>query len=158
MPERPAVHPIEHFFDHAEQFIISRGYQWEIDLVQNRYFKNIDSNKLAWEFTFCALGSSGLNNKVVQKQYDEIFHGNSNFNSIKNHRIREAIELVWKNRVKIFNDLQMKITDKEKIENIRTLPQMGPKTSYHFARNIGIDCIKPDIWMKRIADHYGYYE
>ncbi len=35
---------------------------------------------------------------------------------------------------------------------------MGPKTARHFARNLGIDCVKPDIWMDRLAYKYGFYE
>ena len=146
------------FFEKAHNHVVSCGYQWEIDLVENRYFKDIDAQHLAWNFLFCALGSSGLNNKVVQKQYDRFvfeYNGGENaFESIPNKRIRDAVIFVWSKREEILTALKIKNTDKNRIEHIKTLPQMGPKTAYHFARNIGIDCVKPDIWMMRLAAKY----
>lgn len=147
------------FFEKAHGYVISEGFQWEIDLVENRHFKDITSQHLAWNFLFCALGSSGLNNKVVQKQYDRfVFEhngGKNAFNTIPNIRIRNAVSFVWANKDSILADLRRKNnTGEYRIEYIRTLPQMGPKTAYHFARNIGIDCIKPDIWMNRLAEKY----
>jgi hypothetical protein len=150
------------FFEKAHKYIISEGFQWEIDLVENRYLKDITAQHLAWNFLFCALGSSGLNNKVVQKQYDrfvaEYNAGKDAFESIPNGRIREAVFFVWTNKDDILTALKIKKDDESRIEYIKTLPQMGPKTAYHFARNIGIDCIKPDIWMNRLAYGYGFYE
>ena len=150
------------FFEKAHKHVVSCGYQWEIDLVENRHFKDITAQHLAWNFLFCALGSSGLNNKVVEKQYNrfvaEYNAGENAFESIPNKRIRNAVVFVWGNRDNVLANLRRKNTDEDRIEYIRTLPQMGPKTAYHFARNIGIDCIKPDIWLNRLAYGYGFYE
>lgn len=150
------------FFKKAHGYVIAEGFQWEIDLVENRHFGDITAQHLAWNFLFCALGSSGLNNKVVQKQYDRFVSeynvGKDAFESIPNGRIREAVMFVWTNKDSILADLRRKNTDGDRIEYIRTLPQMGPKTAYHFARNIGIDCIKPDIWLNRLAEKYGFYD
>ncbi len=77
------------FFKKAREYVISQGYQWEIDIVENRYLINITSRDLAWNFLFCALGSSGLNNKVVQKQYDKfVFEDNGG----KTHLIQFPIQ------------------------------------------------------------------
>ena len=150
------------FFERAHRYVIAYGFQWEIDLVENRHFKDIDAQHLAWNFLFCALGSSGLNNKVVQKQYDKfVFEyggGENAFESIPNKRIRDAVVFVWSHKEDILSKLKIKNTDEDRIEYLKTLPQMGPKSAYHFARNIGIDCIKPDIWLNRLAYGYGFYE
>ena len=37
-----------------------------------------------------------------------------------------------------------------------TLPMIGPVTRYHLARNIGIDCVKPDRHLIRLASEAGY--
>ncbi len=39
---------------------------------------------------------------------------------------------------------------------IGTLPMMGDVTKYHLARNIGIDCVKPDRHLVRLAERFGY--
>ena len=36
------------------------------------------------------------------------------------------------------------------------LPMIGPVTRYHLARNIGIDCVKPDRHLIRLASEAGY--
>jgi hypothetical protein len=148
------------FFKKARKTVIDSGFQWEIDLVENRFFKDITESDLRESFLFCALGSSGLNNKVVSKQCDA-FHekylkGENAFDVIPNGRIRKAVMYVWVNSETILSDLVRKNNDDARIEYIRTLPQMGKKTSKHFARNLGMDCVKPDIWMDRLAEHWGF--
>jgi hypothetical protein len=151
------------FFEKAHKHVIDEGFQWEIDLVENRHFVDIDSWKFFEEFLFVALGSSGLNNKVVKKYHDlfarvcEQQGEEKAFETIPNKRIREAVRNIWSNRDNIVKALKMKNDDATRIEYIRTLPQMGSKTAYHLARNIGIDCVKPDLWMLRLAEKYGYF-
>ena len=45
---------------------------------------------------------------------------------------------------------------KKGIEYIQHFPFMGPATSYHFAKNIGLDVVKPDRHLVRIASKAGY--
>jgi len=44
----------------------------------------------------------------------------------------------------------------DKVEYVASLPMMGPITKYHLARNIGIDCAKPDRHLQRLAARFGY--
>ena len=44
----------------------------------------------------------------------------------------------------------------EGVEFIQTLPFMGPATSYHLAKNIGLDVVKPDRHLLRMAAAVGY--
>ena len=42
-------------------------------------------------------------------------------------------------------------------ELLQDLPFIGPVTRYHLARNIGLlECVKPDLHLVRMADHWGY--
>ena len=42
-------------------------------------------------------------------------------------------------------------------EKLQSLPYIGKVTCYHLARNIGIlECVKPDLHLVRLADHWGY--
>lgn len=45
---------------------------------------------------------------------------------------------------------------REDIDYIIKLPYMGPATSYHFAKNIGLEVVKPDRHLKRVAKVTGY--
>jgi hypothetical protein len=149
------------FFDKAKAMIIERGYQWEIDNCQSFRLMDITPGTFALQYTFAVLSSSGLNNRVVQKLYDKFLEsakrGDENpFLSIANGRHRDAIMVVWALHSEILDIIKNKTTDDERIAYIRTLAQMGEKSSRHFARNIGIDCVKPDRWLLRLADQYGF--
>jgi len=151
------------FFEKARKHVIEQGFQWEIDLVENRHLVDIDAWHLFEAFLFVVLGSSGLNNKVVKKYYDlfastcEKQGAEEAFKTIPNRRIREVARYVWLCREEILATLFTRNSDERRIEYIRTFPQMGKKTAKHFARNIGIDCVKPDLWMLRIAEQHGFF-
>jgi hypothetical protein len=42
------------------------------------------------------------------------------------------------------------------IDYLETLPWIGPITKYHLARNIGIDCVKPDRHLVKLANMFGF--
>jgi hypothetical protein len=41
-------------------------------------------------------------------------------------------------------------------DSLRTLPYMGPATSRHLAKNLGVDTAKPDRHLVRVAEATGY--
>jgi len=43
----------------------------------------------------------------------------------------------------------------DKLEYLHTLPYIGAITRYHLAKNLGLDVVKPDRHLFRIADRYG---
>lgn len=44
----------------------------------------------------------------------------------------------------------------ENVDVLKNFTYIGDTLKYHVARNIGVDTIKPDVHMMRIAKHYGY--
>jgi hypothetical protein len=42
------------------------------------------------------------------------------------------------------------------VDRLRDFPYMGPATSYHLAKNVGMDVAKPDRHLVRIARASGY--
>ncbi len=44
----------------------------------------------------------------------------------------------------------------DKVAFIGTLPYMGPALRHHLARNLGIDTVKPDRHLLRLADRFGF--
>lgn len=67
-----------------------------------------------------------------------------------------AIDVLWANRLEHFANLRKLIDVNSPPEIIigfvATLPYVGGRIlRYHFAKNIGIDCAKPDRWLCRLA-------
>jgi hypothetical protein len=148
------------FYHKARLFVIKEGFSDEIKWCRERYFKNIDKKEFAFEYTFAVLASSGLREQVVRKNYNKFLdagkEGKSPFATVNNQRQRNALIHVWSDLDKIFKTLKMQLMDEEKIEYLDTLPQIGPKAKYHLARNLGIDCVKPDRHMERLAENFHY--
>jgi hypothetical protein len=59
-----------------------------------------------------------------------------------------AIDRIWKERRQLFD--AYRIAD-DKLEFCRSLPWIGPVTSYHLAKNLGLDVPKPDVHLARLA-------
>jgi hypothetical protein len=148
------------FFDKAKKEIVAAGFQWEIDLVQKRTFSQQTVKKFRDEYTFCCMSSSGLNHKVVCKnleQFEQARDEADPFRLLHNKFLREAVRDIWSKPAFYFNPILACKTDEERIKIIRKLPRMGGDAAgWHLARNLGIDCIKPDRWIRRIAAYYEY--
>jgi hypothetical protein len=43
---------------------------------------------------------------------------------------------------------------RKNIDKLKELPYVGDITKYQLARNIGVDCIKPDVHLLRLAKYY----
>lgn len=59
-----------------------------------------------------------------------------------------AIESIWQNRVQLF---WFYAFASDKLAFIAILPWIGPITKYHVAKNFGLDTIKPDRHLVRLA-------
>jgi len=44
------------------------------------------------------------------------------------------------------------------LEGIEQLPGIGPITKYHLARNLGFDCVKPDLHLVRLAEYFDFVD
>lgn len=51
---------------------------------------------------------------------------------------------------------QPKVVYNDKISALEELPWIGGITKYHLARNMGLDCVKPDRHLVRLAERYGF--
>lgn len=49
----PLFSEIIDFYANAREYCVKAGFQWEIDAVQNRYFKNIDIGDFLEAYVFC---------------------------------------------------------------------------------------------------------
>jgi hypothetical protein len=63
-----------------------------------------------------------------------------------------AIDTIWRDRARLFRDYREAAN---KVEFCRSLPWIGDITKWHLAKNLGVDCAKPDVHLVRVAEHYG---
>jgi hypothetical protein len=62
-----------------------------------------------------------------------------------------AIDVVWRGRDRFFQAFQ---DANNKVDFARSLPWIGDITKWHLAKNLGVDCAKPDVHLERVAAHY----
>jgi hypothetical protein len=66
-----------------------------------------------------------------------------------------AIDTVWDRRAEYFKNWQAWVSDApldEQLRWLQKLPWIGEITAYHLAKNLGVDCCKPDRHLVRIAE------
>jgi len=156
----------------AREAVIAAGYGAEIDWQESRSLAALSESDFMEEFTWVVL-SSGMKETVVRGLFPRISQAFLEWRSaadiVKRWRScqRRAIR-VFNHRPKIDAVLSAakRVTDigfsafRDQIQHggvdfIRTLAFMGPATSYHLAKSIGLDVVKPDRHMVRIAESAG---
>ena len=144
------------FYDFAKSVCISEGFEQEILMVEERKFDQINSTYFFREYAWVVI-SSGISNKAATSVFHKLME-TRNIDVVKHPGKNKALKKAERDYLEWFFHLQKCKTDEKKIEYIQTLPYMGPATSYHLARNLGIDCAKPDRHLERIAWIFGYAE
>jgi hypothetical protein len=90
--------------------------------------------------------------QYAQKEWRKFFES-GNLEAISNRRKRAAVAIGINNAERWLEELKQ---SENPIEYLDTLPMIGEVTRYHLARNIGIDCVKPDRHLVRLAEAFGY--
>lgn len=70
---------------------------------------------------------------------------------------KKSIDRVMENRTVYFAEFRKAWDQGEEqvIEFCETLPHIGEITKFHLAKNLGVDCAKPDVWLERVARKSG---
>ena len=164
---------IAHAYFFAKNYIISKGYGNEVDWQQELNYDKITEQKFLNEISWVIL-ASGMNDKVVRKVFPIIKNIMFDFkssdliqknktrcynNSLKvfNHKGKISAIIYVAEYIKLhtFDEVSSRIM-KEGIGFIQTFPYMGKATSFHLAKNIGLDYAKPDRHLIRISNSLGY--
>jgi len=100
--------------------------------------------------------SSGMKNQVARKIEERIYHAISQGQTISSafgHKGKvRAIEYIRENKERLFGEYQ---EADDKIEYLKSLPWIGDITKYHLAKNLGLEVVKPDRHLVRIAKTFG---
>lgn len=155
-----------------KSIVIESGYYYEIEWQKKINVNIINENYFIREAAWVIL-SSGMKEQIIRKLFLRISEAFFNWSlddiipNISNCR-KNALK-IFKHKKKIdaiiyiikyvknngFEKVKNSIKEGE-IDYISTFPYMGPATSYHFAKNLGIDVVKPDRHLLRISKKLGF--
>lgn len=116
------------------------------------------------EFASCAIYSiltSGFKQKTAKQCHQKIMnklsqkHTKEDLLQIFNREPKiNAIIEIWNNRDKICDGYYKCETLQKKLNYLENLPNLGPITKDHLARNLGENMVKYDIWVQRLGVVY----
>ncbi len=157
----------------AKETVLDAGYEYEILWQESCDFKKVSKEIFMNEYAWVVL-SSGMKERTISKIFPQIvksFDNWKSFNFIVNNQkeIKQEALSHFNHHAKI-NAIISTIKYIEKktftwvLENISTnslnyimsFPFMGPATSLHLAKNLGISVAKPDRHLVRVAKKLGY--
>ncbi len=144
----------ERYFKLKEK-LIEFGYGHEIDWIAN--IKPCeDANNFADEVTWVIL-NSGMKEQIARQIWDKIkkawLSGQPTSSAFGHKGKVAAIDFIHKNKQNIFDQY---FGCAEPLIFLESLPFIGKITKYHLAKNLGIDCVKPDRHLVRLAIEYNF--
>jgi len=162
-----------YYYMEAKWEIIEQGFHPEIDWQEEIIFEEVTETDFIREAAWVIL-SSGMRETVIRGKFEKISKAFFNWASaeIIHHNssdCRKRALQVFRNTKKI--DAIIKIAShvyfeefetvksillQEKTIYLRRFPFLGPATSYHLAKNIGLPVAKPDRHLCRIAEATGF--
>ena len=151
-------------FFSLENYLIKSGQGADKDsfeVIKNKLQNNpvLSADDFAFEVFYVIL-ASGFNQRVAIKKFNEIksFIGAGNIVSVENllhifanKNKMAAICKIWNNREKYRDDFYNLISENDKLNYLETLPFIGNITKNHLARNLGMNTVKYDLWIKRLG-------
>ncbi len=163
---------IDRYIDIKKQ-VIESGFAWEIDWQEEQDFTTISESKFCSEAAWVIL-SSGMSVRTVTKVFSKVSEAFFNWDSVERVILNKekCIEkaLVHFNHVGKINAIVNIIEEidregyinfknnirKRGIDYLQKFPFLGPATSYHLAKNIGVDVVKPDRHLINLANELNF--
>jgi len=157
----------------AKETVIELGFASEIDWQHNLSFKDLTETLFLREAAWVIL-SSGMREAVVRAKFPALsraFCGWGSARAIVNRKVtcRQKALCAFAHEGKIEAILQVAEEVGQKgfsevksllarygVGYIHKFPYMGPATSLHLAKNIGLPVVKPDRHLLRVTKVTGY--
>ncbi len=163
---------LENFY-HAALHAVSASFgperEWQKRILDQSFSEDQFLREAAW-----VILCSGFRESVVRRRFDAIslcFCDWVSADHIVNcgERCTSTAMTVFGNARKItailrvccyvhehgFDSLSSRIRE-DPLRELQRLPFIGPVTSYHLAKNLGIDVAKPDRHLMRLASEFGF--
>lgn len=157
----------------AEREVHAAGFSWEIEWQRTRSFADVCEREFLRETAWVIL-CSGFRESTVRKSFDYIslcFCDWESAREIASNRVPciATAAAVFNNTRKLsaiasvadvviesgFSTLKNEIR-RDPMGCLQRLPFIGPITSQHLAKNLGLDMAKNDRHLARMALRYGY--
>jgi len=157
----------------AAQGVQAAGFTWEIDWQRRRHLEPFSERDLLRESAWVIL-CSGFREATVRKVFDyislcfcdwessvEIACNRSACVATASARFRNAKKIDAIARVadlvtELGFDQFRRGIQSDPIKQLQRLPFIGPVTSWHLAKNLGLDVAKNDRHLSRMAEGLGY--
>lgn len=146
---------LEQYLELREK-IVDMGYGGEVEWAQGVQ-PPATAEDLWREYAWVVL-NSGMRNQVAESIWVKVqpeVEGGGSAHNVFGHKGKSAgIDLVWKERAAYlegFRTTRRHLGTGGVILWCQELPWIGPTTRWHLAKNLGIDCAKPDRWLERVA-------
>lgn len=110
-------------------------------------------------YVILAGGFSQKTAKRIHKNImDYIYKNGADFDALfqmfHNKNKISAICKIWENRAALCDGFYGCKTDDARLEYLSKLPHIGKITANHLARNLGVDTVKYDVWIRRLGALY----
>ncbi len=126
----------------------------------------LSSAEFAKEVIYVIL-ASGFSQKTAKKKFVEITGYLQDLNGqnptvenlmklFNNKNKMSAVAKIWINKKQIRDNYYEIKNDADKMKFLRNLPFIGEITQNHIARNLGVNTVKPDVWIVRLSAALGY--
>lgn len=160
------------FYDYAKAVVIASGYGPEIEWQAGKIFESVTEEEFLSQLAWVIL-ASGMKEAVVRAKYpgvessffswdvsEILAHGNACCTEAlasfghrgKIHAILEGVEKVDREG---WHHLKRRVSH-HPISVLQEFKFIGPITSFHLAKNMGLPVAKPDRHLVRIATAVGY--
>ncbi|WP_272011409.1 hypothetical protein [Roseovarius sp. ZX-A-9] len=113
------------------------------------------SSAFATEAIFI-ISNSGMKWQIARQIFDRVMPlvraGRSARDGFGHAGKAGAIHRIWRERNDIFARYMALEPDPARLHFLGELPWIGKITKYHLAKNLGVDCAKPDCWLERLCE------
>jgi len=135
--------------------VVAAGYEYDIDWAQN-----VKAPETAEDFAgevIWVILCSGMKEQVARIIQERVWTAIRSGNPVKGNVLgrsgkADAIDMIWRERADLFTAFK---AANDKVEFSLSLPWIGNITKWHLAKNLGVNCAKPDVHLVRVASHYG---
>jgi hypothetical protein len=160
------------FYLHTKDRVRKAGFDWEIEWQYGACISDLTENIFLRESAW-VIFSAGFRESVLRAKFPAISAAFLEWKAASliwasQDRCRRAALSVFKHFGKVnavislaktldtqgFDYVQEQIA-KNGVKFLQTLPYIGPVTSFHLAKNIGIPCVKPDRHLVRLSQRFG---
>jgi len=160
-------------YRHVKTFLIEKGYEteimWQEQLIESDICESHFLRESAW-----VILSTGMREAIVRKVFPRVSAAFSDWASaaqivstsseaittalsVFNHRrkiqaIADVAAIVYRDG---FTAVKARIY-REGVSFLEEFPYIGPITSFHLAKNLGMNVVKPDRHLSRVSAASGY--